>query len=236
MQTDPSVQLSRPKLALVGTIRLFVLLGCIAGLLFWAAGTMAWTRGWLFIAMLGLTFAGNLVFLISKNPQLMQARWQQKSDTKPFDKIFGLLYLIATISMMVLAGLDAVRFQWTSMAPALLFAGLAMHALGLVPVLWSLQISPHSETTVRIQSDRNHRVITDGPYRYVRHPMYVGVMVMFWGWAFVLQSWMAFAAASALAMLLVIRTALEDRTLQNELPGYVEFCTATRYRLVPGVW
>ena len=132
--------------------------------------------------------------------------------------------------------MDAVRFQWTSMQSSLLYVGVAMHVLGMIPVLGSLLSNPHLETTVRIQTDRGHRVVTDGPYRYVRHPMYVGINLAFWGWSLVLGSWVAFGVACVVVVLLVVRTALEDKTLRNELPGYMEYCEKTRYRLIPGMW
>jgi protein-S-isoprenylcysteine O-methyltransferase Ste14 len=166
----------------------------------------------------------------------MRERWKRRSDTKRFDKVFSLAYLVAILAFFVLAGMDAVRFQWTSMRPELLWIGVAMHLLGMIPVLWSLLTNPHLETTVRIQSDRDHKVISDGPYRYVRHPMYVGTNVMIPGWSLILGSWVATGVALVLAVLFVVRTALEDRTLREELPGYTDYCEETRYRLIPGVW
>jgi protein-S-isoprenylcysteine O-methyltransferase Ste14 len=89
---------------------------------------------------------------------------------------------------------------------------------------------------VRIQEDRGHQVVTGGPYRYVRHPMYVGIILLFPCMALFLGSWWALVPASLIAILMVIRTALEDRTLRAELPGYAEYAQRVRYRLLPGVW
>jgi protein-S-isoprenylcysteine O-methyltransferase Ste14 len=89
---------------------------------------------------------------------------------------------------------------------------------------------------VRIQEDRGHQVVTGGPYRYVRHPMYVGIILLFPCMALFLGSWWAWVPAMLIAMLMVIRAALEDRTLQAELPGYAEYARQVRYRLLPGVW
>jgi len=219
-----------------GGVRLLFVCVFIAIPIFWGAGTLQWNRGWLFLALLASTFAFNLTLVLSKNPTLMRERWKRRKDTKRFDKVFGVVYLVAMVTFFVLAGMDAVRYQWTSMPSSLLFVGVAMHVLGMIPVLWALLTNPHLETTVRIQTDRGHRVISDGPYRYVRHPMYVGIILLFFGWSLVLGSWVALGVAGVLAALFVVRTALEDKTLRNELPGYTEFCEKTRYRLVPGVW
>ncbi|MGE0621971.1 MAG: isoprenylcysteine carboxylmethyltransferase family protein [Pseudomonadales bacterium] len=219
-----------------GGTRLVVALTCIGVLLFGGAGTFSWARGWLFLGVLGATLAFNLSFLIRINPVLLEERWKRRSDTKPFDRVFGALYFLATLLMLGTAGMDSVRWQWTHMPETLLYAGLALHFAGMVPVLAALLANPHLETTVRIQTDRDHRVISTGPYRYVRHPMYVGLILLFLGWPLLLGSWVAAAFGFAVAVLLIVRTALEDRTLRAELAGYRAFCDQTRYRLLPGVW
>lgn len=219
-----------------GVVRLVTVCVFISIPLFWGAGTLDWPRGWVFLALLASTFVLNMTLVLSKNPTLMRERWKRRKDTKRFDKVFGLAFRVALVALFVLAGMDAVRYQWTSMQPSLLYVGVAMHVFGMIPVLGALLTNPHLETTVRIQTDRGHRVVTDGPYRYVRHPMYVGISVAFWGWSLILGSWVAFGVASVMVVLLVVRTALEDETLRNELTGYTEYCEKTRFRLVPGVW
>jgi protein-S-isoprenylcysteine O-methyltransferase Ste14 len=91
-------------------------------------------------------------------------------------------------------------------------------------------------TRVRIQEDRGHRVVTTGPYRMVRHPMYAATIIGFAGVSLLLGSWWAFVPGAVCTVLFIIRTALEDRTLQAELPGYKDYAARTRYRLLPGVW
>jgi protein-S-isoprenylcysteine O-methyltransferase Ste14 len=227
---------SNAALTIRGAVRLVVVALFIATPLFLGAGTMNWPRGWFFIALLGTTLLFNLTMMIVKNPTLLRERWKRRKDTKKFDKVFGLFYFISIVAMLVLAGMDAVRYQWTSMPPVLLYVGIALHCLGLVPVLWSLLTNPHLETTVRIQKDRGHRVISDGPYRYVRHPMYVGIILLFLGWPLVLGSWVALGVAWFITALFFVRASLEDKTLRAELSGYEEFCKTTRYRLIPGIW
>lgn len=235
-QTNNVVTQNNRGLWIRGTVRLVVAALFIGTPLFLGAGTIDWPRGWLFLALLGATLIFNMTLLLIKNPTLVRERWKRRKDTKKFDKVFGLFYFIAIVAMLVLAGMDALRFQWTSMPGSLLYAGVALHFLGLVPVLWSLLTNPHLETTVRIQKDRDHKVVSSGPYRYVRHPMYVGIILLFLGWPLVLGSWMAFGVAWLITLLFFVRTGLEDKTLRAELSGYTEFCESTRYRLIPGVW
>jgi protein-S-isoprenylcysteine O-methyltransferase Ste14 len=161
-----------------GLVRLALLGPFVGALLFGAAGTLAWSRGWVFIALLLLTLGANLTLMLRRNPELVRERWKRREDTKPFDKVFGVFYLLSLPALFVVAGLDAGRFGWTTMPSELLWVGIALHVLGLVPILAALLFNPHLETTVRIQKDRDHQVVTDGPYRVVRHPMYVGIIVM----------------------------------------------------------
>jgi protein-S-isoprenylcysteine O-methyltransferase Ste14 len=207
------------------------------GSLFTAAGRWNWTRGWISVALsvVGLTVLGLIVQRY--NPELMaeRARWRRK-DTKRFDKIFMAVYQPLVLLQPAVAGLDAVRFRWSSMPFAFVYAGGALFAASLLLIGWVMIVNPYAETSVRIQSDRGHRVITSGPYRFVRHPMYVGVMLMgianplLWGsvWALVMSA--------VMILLFIWRTAREDQTLRQELAGYEEYASQTRYRLLPGVW
>ena len=108
--------------------------------------------------------------------------------------------------------------------------------LAMVCSYWAMLSNPFLSTIVRIQDDRGHRVATTGPYRFVRHPMYVGVIVLWLSTALILGSWWALVPGLLIAVIFVIRTALEDRMLHAELPGYADYAKQVRYRLVPGVW
>jgi protein-S-isoprenylcysteine O-methyltransferase Ste14 len=204
--------------------------------LFVCAGRLDWTRGWIAAAayVISLTVAGLLVQ--RSNPVLVKARakWRRK-DTKPFDKVFLALYLPLAFIQPAVAGLDA-RFGWSSIPFATVYPGIVLFIMAMILVTWTLSVNPHAESTVRIQSDRGHTVITSGPYRVVRHPFYVGAILMYPAIAFVLGSLWALATAALSVILLIWRTAMEDRTLRRELPGYEEYTAVARYRLVPGVW
>jgi protein-S-isoprenylcysteine O-methyltransferase Ste14 len=117
------------------------------------------------------------------------------------------------------------------------YAGLALFVAAIFFVASPMAVNPWAEATVRIQADRGQQVVRAGPYRFVRHPMYVGVILMGFSIAMMLGSMWALALGAVIAALMVVRTALEDRTLRRELPGYEEYATTvTRWRLLPGIW
>ena len=156
--------------------------------------------------------------------------------TKGWDIVWSVFVGPILISIYVVAGFDAVRFEWSTMSPLLWPIGLMLFALGMLLFSWSMGVNPFFEKTVRIQKERGHRVIDTGPYAFIRHPGYVG----FFGWCvsvpFLLGSWWAFVPAALSVVGIVIRTALEDRTLREELEGYEAYSRRVRYRLLPGVW
>jgi protein-S-isoprenylcysteine O-methyltransferase Ste14 len=205
--------------------------------MFTAAGTAKWWRGWICVTAWILCMSVTGVLIKRKNPDVVAARgkWRHK-DTKPFDKVFLAVYLPLTIMQPVVAGLEVVRFGHPGMPFVTVYWGIALLLLSMVPITWVMLVNPHAENTVRIQTERHHKTVSAGPYRYVRHPMYVGIILMFASIALILGSWWALLISGFIAVALVCRTALEDRTLRRELPGYEEFAQQTRYRLVPGVW
>jgi protein-S-isoprenylcysteine O-methyltransferase Ste14 len=134
------------------------------------------------------------------------------------------------------AGLDH-RYGWSAPgSPVVYIAGDLIVAGAFALLAWSMVVNRHFEGTVRIQEGRGHQVISSGPYRYVRHPGYAAVILTFMGTGLAVGSWAGLLVGALGSILFVVRTALEDRTLQAELPGYTEFARQTRYRLLPGVW
>ena len=219
------------RLALRAAVRLSLL-----GVLFVSAGRLRWTRGWIFLGLALLTLAINLCVILRKNPGLLRQRLKKEETAEAFDKNFLALSLVVSLAVFVVAGLDAVRFEWSSVPLGWLYVGAALHLLGDIPVAWAMATNPYLERAVRIQSDRAHKVITSGPYRIVRHPMYVGILVMLPGWPLVLGSLWSYVPVALMVLLIILRTAYEDRTLRQKLPGYEEYVRRTRYRLLPGIW
>ena len=204
---------------------------------FIAAGTVRWLRGWICIAATLVMYGVATLAVMLKNPALLAARANWRNwEIKPFDRIFVGLMFPLYLAQPIIAGLDAVRFRWSSMPLATLYVGLVLLATGMLLVSWAMAVNPFAEAIVRIQAERHHTTITAGPYRVVRHPMYSGAILMFPAAGLILGSRWAVVVGLALDALFVWRTAMEDRFLVRELPGYEEFAAVTRYRLFPGVW
>ena len=205
--------------------------------LFGSAGQLTWKRGWI-CTVLYLGGIQTIRAVLKKvNPHVLEHRQTAiRQDTKSFDKIFLRLFLSLTIIQPVVAGLDAVRFRWAPMPFWTVYPGIALFIVSAILITWVLVKNPHAESSVRIQKDRDHTVVASGPYRFVRHPMYVGLILLHASMAFILGSTWNLALAAVITVLLVWRTALEDLTLRRELSGYETYSTMTRYRLVPGIW
>jgi protein-S-isoprenylcysteine O-methyltransferase Ste14 len=207
------------------------------GGLFLGAGRLGWTRGWISVGLYVAGLAAVGVVLRRKNPELIaeRAKWLRK-DTKSFDKVFIATMLpLATVQPLI-AGMDAGRFHWSSVAFAWVYPAALLFALAMALVGWTLAVNRHAETTVRIQTDRGHSVVTWGPYRFVRHPMYAGAILMYVATPLVWGSVAALGISAAIIVLFIWRTVMEDRALRCELPGYAEYASRTRFRLVPGLW
>ncbi len=232
------VKFSRPPArGLRRMIQVLMTMGIWIAAVFASAGRLDWNRGWICMTAWVVSMVAAGLLVRRANPSLIEARanWRRK-DTKPFDKVFLSVYLPLTLVQPALAGLDVVRFRWSSMPFATVYAGLVLFAIAMALVTWAMMVNPFAEPTVRIQTDRNHKVVTSGPYRIVRHPMYTGIILLYLASALIFGSAWALAVSGLMAVLFVCRTALEDRTLRRELPGYQEFTTSTRYRLIPGLW
>ena len=206
-----------------------------AGFVFMNASRLGWTRGWIYVGIVGATFAINLVCLRLWNPELIRRRMRVSKFSKTWDKVWAVMFGVAMIAIYVVAVMEA-RDRVPSAPGASWLLGLAIFVPGWALAIWSMVVNPFFEKTVRIQTEHGHRVIDTGPYVYMRHPGYVG----FAGWMLstplLLASTRAFVPAIISVVLLVIRTALEDRTLHQELPGYAEYAARVRFRLIPGVW
>jgi protein-S-isoprenylcysteine O-methyltransferase Ste14 len=222
---------TRLQLALRGLLAPVILFG----LLFLLAGRLDYWQGWVY---LGLTVISLILMstILTRNPELVEERLNPKQGMKRWDKFYFAvttpLYLVA----LVLGGLDA-RFGWTKDMPWVAYlAGVGVYLIGQAVFLWARYTNNYFSSVVRIQTERGHTVCKDGPYRYVRHPGYVGGFLFTVTVGLVLGSWWASLPQVIAALLIIWRTALEDKTLQSELPGYAEFTKETRYRLVPGIW
>lgn len=197
-----------------------------------------WWEAWAYALASILSFVVSRLIVARVHPDLIaeRARFMEAKDTKPWDKVLAPLLGIGSILIPVVAGLDRF-YGWSSAFPmGAKLAALAGIVIGYAFSSWALVANRFFSGTVRIQTERGHHVVSSGPYRLIRHPGYAGGLLGFVLIPLLLDSLWAFLPAGLLAAVMVVRTALEDRTLQAELPGYAEYAQKTRYRLIPGVW
>ena len=228
----------QPKLERSGYMRIVQVLLIVAldaAILFAAAGTLSWPAAWIYVAIRVVALAIGAVIIIRENPEIINERGRMPSNTKEFDKVFAVVYTPLVLLLPLVAGLD-YRFGWSDMPLWLNVAGFIGYIPAAIFPYWAMLVNNYLTTTVRIQEERGHQVVTDGPYRYVRHPMYVGLILGAIAMPLLLGSWWALIPGILTVVAAVWRTGREDAVLQEELPGYAEYAQRTRYRLLPGVW
>lgn len=213
----------------------FTTIFCLAAI-FVPAGTLAWTEAWIFIVFYAVAVWAAVSWMKKNSPGLLKERQKRKKDAKKWDKVFMLLYTLFLLFILVLPGLDAVRFRWSAVPLIVKIIAFAGYLPGFAIAFWAIKENAYLSDVVRIQEDRGHTVCTTGPYKYVRHPMYVGVLLIMLCYPLSLGSLYTLIPAFIIMILFLFRTALEDKTLHNELPGYKEYAQKVRYRLFPGIW
>jgi len=205
----------------------------LAAILFIASGRLDWMWAW---AYLGVGVGILAINVLVMSPELIAERSEIKEDVKGWDKVLGTLIGVLTLGALVVIGLDA-RFGWSPrLAWVIQVVALVFFALAQGLFSWAMASNVFFSGAVRIQIDRDHTVATGGPYQYVRHPGYVGYITSWIATSLALGSLWGLIPAGLVMCLMVARTALEDRTLLEELDGYREYATRVRYRLLPGVW
>jgi protein-S-isoprenylcysteine O-methyltransferase Ste14 len=240
-QQTPHTESPRPKINIYGINTIGKHIGqalFTTLLLFLGANSFNWDWGWVFAIVYTACWIGLSIALALGNPELLNQRGQRVKKatvgTKKWDIALLSIYFPLILIQPFVAGLDW-RYAWSApVAPPIYVIGNLLMILGFVPLTWSMIANRHFEPSVRIQ--REHQVASGGPYRFVRHPGYVGVILQFLALPIAVGAWAALIPGAVGIVVFVIRTALEDRTLRAELPGYAEFAQQTRYRLIPGVW
>jgi protein-S-isoprenylcysteine O-methyltransferase Ste14 len=195
-------------------------------------------RPWI---LYGASFVHYTVSIIAQyklNPELLAARLViRRKGSKRWDE--GLMRasnLVVLIAFPVAAGLDVGRFHWTDLDVAFMVPGFILLIISTLLLNWAMAVNLFFEPTMRIQTERGHTVITNGPYQFVRHPGYLAGLAYIFAAPLLVGSAAALIPAGAYLMLIILRTLLEDRTLTRELQGYEEYARKVRYRLLPGVW
>jgi len=205
----------------------------LAAILFISSGRLDWMWAW---AYLGVGVGILAINVLVMSPELIAERSEIKEDVKGWDKVLGTLIGVLTLGALVVIGLDA-RFGWSPrLAVAIQVVALIFFALAQGLFSWAMASNVFFSGLVRIQKERGHTVATGGPYRYVRHPGYVGYIISWLATSLALGSLWGLIPAGLVMCLMIVRTALEDRTLLEELDGYRDYAGQVRYRLLPGVW
>lgn len=217
-----------------GVVMFFLVLQAV--ILFLASGRLTWAWAWAYLGICLVSLSINGTILLRTSPETVAERGRP-GQTQAWDKLVGGLWGVALFLVLPLvAGLD-VRFGWTQeLGAGWHVAGAVVLAAGLGLSGWAMIANAYFSTAVRIQSDRGQTVCRSGPYGFVRHPGYLGFILQSPGTSFVLGSLWALIPGTVAAALMVIRTSLEDRMLQAELPGYGDFVQEVHYRLFPGIW
>jgi protein-S-isoprenylcysteine O-methyltransferase Ste14 len=238
------------KLIVKRLIQVAVQFFMVAAILFISSGQFDWLWAWVYL-IVGLS--GTLIatpIMLRTNPEVIAERAEIKENVKGWDKTFGKYSMTVTLAMLVVTGLDQ-RFGWSGKPfglPAQPFGGaygfplglhiigLVMYAIGIALIFWSMASNKYFSRYVRIQKERDHVVVCTGPYQYIRHPGYSALIISTLGTPLLLGSYWAIIPALLTAGGFIVRTSLEDQTLQAELDGYEEYTRHVRYRLLPGVW
>ena len=210
----------------------------IIGLLFIPAGTVSWLAGWVYIALLcGVTLL--VVPMLARNdPELLKERMSSpiQRNQPLWDKVFLPVFLLLFVAWLILMPLDAVRFGWSDVPVWLQVLGALGIMLSFYGWYLTFRENAYLYPVVKIQEEQGQRVVTTGPYRYVRHPMYSCSLIFFPATALLLGSWLGLLLSLVLIALIILRTALEDRFLRSGLADYTKYAETVKYRLIPRVW
>ena len=208
------------------------------GLLFIPAGTVGWLAGWVFVTLFWGFVLLVVRMMLRNNPELLQERMSspiQRSQPL-WDKVLLSVLMLLFFSWLTLMPLDAVRFGWSDVPVWLQVLGALGIVLSFYVMYLTYRENPYLYSVVKLQEGQGQSVVTTGPYRYVRHPLYSSSLLLFPATALLLGSWLGLLFSLVLIALIILRTALEDRMLSSGLTGYAEYAQTVRYCLIPHVW
>ncbi len=201
-----------------------------------SAGRFDYWQAWLYT---GISLVMNIAMVLALrgDTELSKERAKPGAGTQKWDKFILAIGLLLTIATQVVAGLDTGRYHWSPPAPWILAVfGAILNIVGGTLFLRAMEENRFFSAVARIQKDREQSVCTSGPYKIVRHPGYIGMIIGTLGFPFLFLSIWATIPTALSIVNLIIRTAMEDRFLAEELAGYKEYQLKTRFRLVPGLW
>ncbi len=208
--------------------------------LMWPAGTFIWWEAWALVGLWAIYGVATTTYLLRNDPALLVERLKLvplHKDQKVWDKVLMLLFFIVGIGLYLLPGFDVMRYAWSEPLPLWIrMTAMFVHLPCFVLLIWIMRENTYLSQVVKIDKDRVHKVISTGPYAYVRHPMYTVTIILLFAVPLALGSRLTLILSLFLTMLLIVRTYLEDHTLHTELEGYSKYAKQTVYRLIPGIW
>jgi protein-S-isoprenylcysteine O-methyltransferase Ste14 len=224
---------------MIGKLLLQNLIWIVAmgALLFVPAGTLHWPAAWVFLGTIAILGVSCGLWLARTDPALLAERMHpmMQSGQPLADKIFMLAFGVVALSWFLVIGFDE-RMHASHVPTALQALGLAMLLGSVGFIMWVMHENSFAAPVVKLQTERGHRVVSTGPYAWVRHPMYSGSVLFFVGAPLLLGSWWGVAMLPLFIALFAIRAGIEERALIAGLPGYADYATRVRYRLLPGLW
>jgi len=218
-------------------LQVYFAIVALAAMIFILAGRWDWWPGWAFLILVVGALSVESFILYRHDPGLFEARSRFGKGTQGTDYLFLAVFSLAFLGVLIVGPLDAGRFGWAPLPAWSFIPGAILYLAGEAFVGWSMYENTFFEKTVRLQSDRDHRVITTGPYAFVRHPGYIAFCVGYSiGYPLMLTSAWAFVPAAIAIIAVIVRTEYEDRFLAENLDGYADYRKNVRYRLIPGIW
>ena len=234
---QPGAQVRAARLLRRG-VQVLLTVAALAAMLFLSSGRLDWVMAWAYVGAFAIVLVVMVVYQELSNPELLAERSELKprEGVKTWDVVLSAVVRLSQLTSYVVAGLD-VRFGWKpELALAVQIAALVVGLLGVALIVWAMAANRYAAVYARIQKERGHTVTTTGPYRFVRHPFYVGTITFALAIPLVLGSPWALIPGGLAALLFIVKTAAEDRMLREGLEGYREYAERVRYRLVPGIW
>lgn len=208
---------------IIGSLAMPVLVGAI---IFASAGTWDLPMIW---ALLGIVATFCVVAAVIVDRGLVRERVAPGPGNR--DRLTRPIAVVMLLSHWILVGLDAGRFHWSPIDPDVQLAGLLGYTAAMIVMFWVMSANPFYSSVVRVQTDRGHHTVDAGPYRFVRHPGYTATLIGIFAGGLALGSWLAMIPLAVVGVLFIRRTLVEDRMLQEELPGYADYARRVRYRL-----
>lgn len=222
----------KPSIPLM-ILRFIIAIPVMMAVLFWPAGTLRWVEGWVYLVLqLGYSISMTFYFF-KRNPSLITKRMEMKIPPKLWDKIIMAPLIIAMIFLLIVPGFN-VRYEWSTIPLLGELLGFVGFSLSLYLIFRVMKENSYLFKTVEVR--KGQQVVSTGPYKVVRHPMYSSAIIMVFSIPLALGSVYGLLLSTICCFLFIVRTHFEDKTLQKELKGYLKYTKKTRYKLLPGVW